>query len=251
MRAPTAPEPSGATCPLCAAAALPALTVPERAYWRCPTCGLVFVDRADLPDRASEAAHYRTHDNRPDDPRYQAFLARLIDPLREALRPGMRVLDYGAGDGSPVRSMLGPHGVEVIEYDPVFRPDERALGRRYDVVVCAEVVEHFHWPGATFATLDRLIGPGGRIAVMTEPLVPAAQFAAWWYRRDPTHVAFYGCRTMRWLGARFGWSIEQPSRTVTVFRKSSSQLAPSGSCRDVPSAAPPWHGPGGGGQRRR
>ena len=191
----------------------------DRCYWRCPTCCLVFVDRRHLPDRESEAAHYRTHDNRPDDPRYRAFLARLIDPLRATLRPGMLALDYGSGDGSPVRSMLGEAGVRVLEYDPVFRPDRRALDRRYEVIVCAEVVEHFHRPGAEFARLDRLLGPDGRLAVMTEPLVPEPGFAGWWYRRDPTHVAFYDRRTMDWLARRFSWSVVRLSRTVTLFRK--------------------------------
>lgn len=207
-------------CPLCADARPAALPGPDaRRYKRCPTCGLAFVARADLPDAATAAAHYRNHDNRPDDPRYRAFLGRLIEPLKADLRPGMTVLDFGSGDGSPVRSMLAACGLEVVEYDPLFRPELAALDRRFDVILASEVVEHFQEPHVDLVRLDRLLKPGGRLGIMTALLDDGIDFAAWWYARDPTHVAFYAPRTMRWIGARFGWRCRRVRRTVILFDK--------------------------------
>ncbi|MDX1540702.1 MAG: class I SAM-dependent methyltransferase [Geminicoccaceae bacterium] len=207
-------------CPLCAHRRTAALFRPHgRRYRVCGQCRLGFVERADLPDPASEAAHYQTHQNRPDDPRYQAFLGRLIDPLKVHLAPGMTVLDFGCGDGSPVGAMLGELGIRVIEYDPVFRPDRRALDRRYDAIVSSEVIEHFHAPLGQFALLDRLLAPGGWLGVMTEPLEDEVDFGTWWYARDPTHVAFYKPETFAWLASRFGWKWHRVGRTVLLFER--------------------------------
>lgn len=207
-------------CRLCAHAVTTGVEGPdERGYRRCERCRLVFVERADLPDAEHEARHYRTHVNRPDDPRYRAFLHRLVAPLLVHLRPGMTVLDFGSGDGSPVNSLLAGSGVRVVEYDPVFRPDQGVLARRYDAVVASEVIEHFHEPARAFERLDCLLKPEGWLGIMTEPLEDGIDFKTWWYARDPTHVAFYARATFAWLGRHFGWVAEPASRTVMLFQK--------------------------------
>lgn len=207
-------------CPLCAKPeAGPFAEVDGRRYHRCPRCRLTFLARDQLPDRATELATYRLHQNDPDDSRYRAFLARLTAPLLPRLRPGMVGLDYGCGPGPAIAPMLAPHGIEMVGYDPFFRPEGAALERTYDVITCTEVVEHFHAPGREFARLDRLLRPGGVLGVMTLMLVDDAVFAAWWYRRDPTHVSFYRPETMAWIGARFGWQLDLPHPTVALFTK--------------------------------
>lgn len=40
-----------------------------------------------------------------------------------------------------------------------------------------------------------------------------ARFAAWHYRRDPTHVVFYRESAFRRIAERFGWRCEVPCRT--------------------------------------
>ena len=46
-----------------------------------------------------------------------------------------------------------------------------------------------------------------------------AEFASWYYQRDPTHIAFYTMRTMSWLGRKMGWDVEFPVSNVTIFSK--------------------------------
>lgn len=190
-----------------------------RSYGRCGVCALVFLDPAERPGPEEELAHYRTHENDPDDPRYRAFLSRLIDPLRPHLRPGMTVLDYGSGPGPAIRPMLAPHGVEVLHWDPFFALDEAALARTYDAITCSETAEHFFEPMKEFARMDRLLKPGGRLGLMTEVLTDAVDFRSWWYRRDPTHVCFYAPRTFAWLADRFRWGMTVAGRTVVLFAK--------------------------------
>ena len=213
------------TCRLCDKPAAPLLVeTGGRRYHRCRTCDLIFVASDQLPDRDLEARTYRLHQNDPCDPRYRAFLARLLDPLALLLRPGMTGLDYGCGPGPTIRPMLAAHGIEVVDYDPIFRPDAAALDRSYDFITCSEVVEHFHVPGVEFARLDGLLRPGGRLAVMTGMVEDPARFAGWWYRRDPTHVAFYSAPAMRWIGQRFGYEVRFVGRTVTLFHKRAAEV---------------------------
>lgn len=208
-------------CPLCGASPADLIGgVGDPTCWRCGVCALVFVDPAARLAPEEELAHYRTHENDPADPRYRAFLSRLIDPLVPHLRPGMSGLDYGSGPGPAIRPMLRVHGIEVTDWDPFFAPDEATLARTYDVVTCSETAEHFFEPGPEFARIDRLLNPGGWLGLMTEPLTDEVEFRTWWYRRDPTHVCFYGPRTFDWIAARFGWHVRPAGRTVVLFRKS-------------------------------
>ena len=70
-----------------------------RTYVRCETCLASFLDPAHHLPCEAEHAHYLTHENEVDDPRYRAFLSRLANPLLERLKPGSHGLDYGCGPG--------------------------------------------------------------------------------------------------------------------------------------------------------
>ncbi len=207
-------------CPLCASEAAEAFfTVAERDYYRCPNCALRFLDPALWPERQAEHAHYRLHDNNPDDPRYRAFLSRLADPFLEVLPPGLSGLDYGCGPGPALAMMLREAGHEVALYDPLFEPDTQVLETTYDFVTCSETAEHFHDPPREFARLDALLRPGGWLGLMTMFQNDDVGFATWHYRRDPTHVVFYREETMHWIAARYGWECTIPRPNVALMRK--------------------------------
>ena len=108
--------------------------------------------------------------------------------------------------------MLEERGLSVRDYDPFFRPDRTALERDYDFIGCTEVAEHFHHPAREFALLDRLLRPGGWLALMTGLLAEDEGFASWWYIREISHVAFYRRETMDWIATRFGWRAEYPAQ---------------------------------------
>lgn len=209
-----------ASCPLCGARHTRGFAeVDGKRYYRCEVCRLTFLDPVQLPSREDERATYDQHRNDPADPRYRAFLSRLVEPLRAHLEPGMVGLDFGCGPGPTIGAMLAEHGIRVVDYDPLYRPSSSALEQRYDFVTCTEVVEHLHAPGRELVAIDRLLNPGGWLGMMTEMLEDDAGFATWWYRRDPTHVAFFRRETMAWIAARFGWKLSFPARTVALFHK--------------------------------
>lgn len=211
---------SAAACPLCLEAApRPFMHVDGRDYWRCDACEATFVPPAQRPEVAEERAEYLLHRNAAGDPAYRAFLSRLAEPLLQRLTQRSAGLDHGCGPAPALAMMLEAAGHTMRVWDPFFAPDPAALAQTYDFITCTEVAEHFHDPAAEFARFDRLLRPGGWLAVMTCFQTDDARFASWHYRRDPTHVVFYREATFRCIARRFGWLCEVPRKDVVLMRK--------------------------------
>lgn len=207
-------------CPLCAQE--PVTLFFEEAskkYYLCATCHLRFLSPGSFLSKEKELAHYQTHENSINDPRYQHFLSKLTEPLLERLGDHKLGLDYGCGPGPALASMMEAKGHSMSLYDPFFFPDKACLARQYDVVTCTEVVEHFHNPREEFLRLGALVKPGGWLAVMTSFQTDDTLFANWHYRLDPTHVAFYRQDTFKWLAEYMGWSFECPGKDVALMRR--------------------------------
>ncbi|MEO1491735.1 MAG: class I SAM-dependent methyltransferase [Pseudomonadota bacterium] len=190
-----------------------------RRYWRCHACAATFLDPIQRPGPEAELAHYRHHENDPDDPRYRRFLSRLSDPLLARLAPGRSGLDYGCGPGPALAAVLREAGHDVALWDPFFARDPAVLSNTYDFITCTEVAEHFHTPAEEFTRLDTLLRPGGWLAVMTCFQTDDARFADWHYRKDPTHVVFYRRETFDVIASQRGWSCESPVKDVVLMRK--------------------------------
>lgn len=205
-------------CPLChAAGSRPVESGDDTNYFACPVCQLIYLTPSQRLPAAAERARYELHDNDRGDASYVLFLRRLADPMAERLRAGARGLDFGCGPTPVLSEMLTAAGFPCAGYDPFFAPDETLLDKPYDFITCSEVAEHAHDPARMFATLRRMLAPGGILGVMTMFHPGEDAFADWWYRRDPTHVCFYGEGTMRWIGEQYGWKTEFPRLNVTLF----------------------------------
>ena len=204
---------------MCAGAPRAFLSADGRDYLRCGACALTFLPPSQHADPARERARYAEHRNISSDPGYRGFLDRLLQPLCAQIAPGSRGLDYGCGPGPTASVMLGERGFVVQNYDPYFFPDEALLSRKYEFIVCTEVLEHLRRPIDDLAGLDSLLKPGGSLGVMTGVLEDDASFPGWWYRKDPTHICFYRPETLAWIAERFGWALERPSRDVALFSK--------------------------------
>jgi hypothetical protein len=167
---------------------------------------------------AQETQQYLLHDNRVDDPAYQAFVNPLYRELKRHLRPGMLGLDYGAGPGPVTAHLLQQDQVQVSLYDPIFHPDPRSLDRSYSFIYACEVVEHFFAPMKEFKRLRCLLAPNGFLSLMTLQISSQIDFSSWHYRRDPTHVVFYTVRTFQWLQQELGFSsLEVLSPRLVTF----------------------------------
>ena len=190
-----------------------------REFYECPVCDLAFVPpEFHLPPDA-EMERYLMHDNDPDDEGYRAFLSRLWSVLRPMLPEGASGLDYGCGPGPALARMMREDGFRVNLYDLYFFPDLEPLTRSYDFITCTETVEHLRNPLEVLTLFDSILRPRGRLGTMTGIMDDRSEFADWHYQRDPTHIAFYSTRTMRWIAARMNWKAEFPAPNITVFTK--------------------------------
>ncbi|MCH9765395.1 MAG: class I SAM-dependent methyltransferase [Alphaproteobacteria bacterium] len=196
------------------------MTVEQRVYFACQACAARFLHPLHRPSHAEELDHYRLHENDPDDPRYRAFLSKLVTPLLEKLPPNQTVLDYGAGPGPALAAMLTEAGHHVALYDPFFSPGRAPLAQTYDAITCTETVEHFHDPASEFQRFNALLKPGGWLGLMTCFQTDDGRFATWHYRKDPTHVVFYRRETFHYIAVHAGWTCEIPVKDVVLMRKS-------------------------------
>jgi hypothetical protein len=185
---------------------------------KCWLCGLVWVNPQQFPTLEREKRRYLQHKNSLEEPAYLNYLARAAAPVVDLQANGARGLDYGCGPVEGMKHILEPR-FRVESYDPIFFPRDELLKFIYEFVLCIEAAEHFHEPLKEFARIDSVLVPGGILGVSSLLLPPAAEFARWHYRRDYTHVTFYGEDTVRWIAAHFGWEILSLQSPFWVMRK--------------------------------
>jgi len=207
-----------ATCPLCQHDHIEFYSADTRSYWQCANCQLVFVGSAEHLTEADEKARYDHHNNDPDDPRYRAFLNRLVEPLSGRLPPDSEGLDFGCGPGPTVSVMLEALGHKVACFDKYYANTPSLLMQQYDFVTSTEVLEHLREPGKELQRLISMLKPAGFLGVMTKLLPPTEQFANWHYKKDPTHICFYAESTFEWIAAQWDLSLEIIANDVVILR---------------------------------
>lgn len=210
-----------AACTLCHSVATEFTRDKQRSYFECSECELIFADPQAKIAEMSEKGIYDLHQNDPSDNGYRRFLMLITEPLLERVHAGAEGLDFGCGPGPTLNLMLEEAGIRMALYDIFYYPDKTPLQRRYDLVTCTEVVEHFNAPATSWPILVSLLKERAWLAVMTSLFTretPEA-FLVWQYKNDPTHVSFYTPKTMQWLANHFGLECEIVSQRVIFFRK--------------------------------
>lgn len=95
---------------------------------------------------------------------YGDLLERFLDPLLPD--QGLSILDYGgdSGKNTPLRHRAHQHDVFDISNTPVVAGArvvnrEQAIGNRYDLVVCSNVLEHVPYPSDLLEDMRRIMAP--------------------------------------------------------------------------------------------
>jgi SAM-dependent methyltransferase len=159
----------------------------ETDFRECPTCGLVFREKfpspTDLENIYKEAYSESNIELADTHQESGAFATETYGRylLSRYLRPGMRVLDFGAGTGDLVR-LLREAGVEAfgLEYSGAAR--EYCAMRRgfqlsheltafsaesFDLVLMIEVVEHLSDLWGTLSNVRGMLKPNGILFITT------------------------------------------------------------------------------------
>lgn len=206
-------------CPLCDGKTLPFAVHRSKSYLQCGQCHGVMMHPDHYLSPTLEFTRYETHNNDIHDPGYRRFVAPLKDAVLRDFAPDAQGLDYGAGPGPALSTMLREEGYSMTLYDPFFWKDDAALERTYDFIVCCEVIEHFHHPKTEFQRLGHLLKPGGKLYLKTDFISEATDFAKWYYKDDATHVFFYSRDSLRWIAKNLDFShLKMEGRVATLTR---------------------------------
>ena len=152
------------------------------------------------------------HDNTLDNEGYVKMFQEKINTINK-ICPGINtVLDYGCGYEPVLKTLLERKGYKVDGYDLIFFPNEE-LEKKYDLIISTETFEHIKNPREELARLTPKISSTGYLAIMTRfyPLrdntLCLESFSEWYYKRDPTHIAFYSKKTFSWIADEFKMKI--------------------------------------------
>ncbi len=159
-----------------------------------------------------EVNRYREHENNLDNVGYVKMFQEKINTVKK-ISPGVNtILDYGCGYEPVLKTLLSREGYQADGYDSNFFPREES-DKEYDLIISTETFEHFKEPRNELTRLVPRISNEGYLAVMTRfypvknnTLCPET-FSKWYYKRDPTHVAFYCPKTFSWIADEFAMNI--------------------------------------------
>jgi len=178
-------------CPLCFSNSQTYDSQKQRQFFLCENCNGIFVHPDNLLSPEEERKRYLYHQNDANNVGYQNFVMPIVNAVIKNYKPEHLGLDFGAGTGSALSKLLKDKNYNVIMYDPFFHPDTEILSKKFDYIVCCEVMEHFHHPEKEFRLLRQLLNKSGMLFCMTNIYNPSINFGNWYYKNDPTHTFFY------------------------------------------------------------
>jgi len=179
-------------------------------FYECERCRFLFSDVKDVDDGFYE--HGYTGTMYSPEPGSEIQYMRLIHMATQLLdrKPlwSCRILDYGCGVGHFVKTARQYLGMSVYGYDLAQNGGNEADDHifsslpdmRFDIIVAREVVEHFVNPRDSFATMKRLLNPGGVIAFQTNLYEPGVHDRTWGYIGPLNgHISLYSKGALRAL----------------------------------------------------
>lgn len=207
---------------------------PDSRYRECPSCQLVALARIPSPDELDRmyASYYSSENIAGGMTEMESSDVALHEHAKflagNVLKPGMRILDFGAGIGT-LSQDLKQHGfdAEGLEYSKGARETAHArFGMdlyatidelekdRYDLIVMIEVIEHLTAPWETLRTLRESLVSGGRIYITTpnRNSLQARLHGAQWREAKPFHLMLFNIQALSRMLGDCGFTNIQPVR---------------------------------------
>lgn len=179
-----------------------------RKFIKCKSCGLIFVPAQDYLSIDDERARYDLHDNTSQNAGYVEYLAKCAAIVKQVVKPGSRVLDFGAGKNAVLTQMLAEEGYRCDAYDPLYSADTLTGNNKYDCIVICEVIEHLRDINADMELVKMSCAENAVIIIRTQLYVSDEKFTKWWYMQDLTHINFFSKRTIETLAERLDCKAE-------------------------------------------
>ncbi|MBV9761126.1 MAG: methyltransferase domain-containing protein [Acidobacteriaceae bacterium] len=102
----------------------------------------------------------------------RVYLEQFIRRAAASVPPGSLILDAGAGESTPYRSLFGHLKYESADTagDATYKGDIASLpvkGNRFDLILSTQLLEHVPQPAAVLGELFRVLKPGCRLWLTT------------------------------------------------------------------------------------
>ena len=204
-------------CPLCHSKGETFFTDNQQQFYQCKSCKGIFLSQEQLPAAEEEKYRYQQHNNEVGNKGYQKFVSPITNGVLRDFESSHLGLDFGAGTGPVITKMLKDCDFQIEIYDPFFHPNSELLKRKYDYIVCCEVIEHFHHPAKEFELLKNLLNKHGKLYCMTEVYNNSIDFGKWWYKNDFTHVFFYQKATFEFIKEKIDFQNIEIDGNLIVF----------------------------------
>lgn len=186
-------------------------------YYSCDYCLGIFIHQSFLPDFEEEKNRYLSHNNDVYDESYRKFVNPIVEEVLASFDKSSLGLDFGAGTGPVISTILTENGYQILQYDPFFHNKPQLLNNKYDYIVCCEVMEHFYHPSKEFEALHKMLNKGGKLICMTSLYNDEIVFKKWHYKDDPTHVFIYRKETIDIVAKMFKFSDVRILSRLIVF----------------------------------
>lgn len=195
-----APAPESFRIPMSKQTGLPIPDLPDDcSYYECSRCGFCFSTHLDAADHSEIYDDDYWNKQDPD------WYGRVSETLRLVLLANqlvrkppdtLEILDFGCGMGTFVETcrrslQLAAWGTDIIK--PRFGLDYflPQIGRKFDIVVACEVVEHIPTPLETFRRMRDFLKPGGAVAFQTAEYSHECGRDWWYVGPDNGHISLY------------------------------------------------------------
>jgi 2-polyprenyl-6-hydroxyphenyl methylase/3-demethylubiquinone-9 3-methyltransferase len=183
-------------------------------YHRCTRCRLIFTVAFDHFSNQDFLDHIYNESYALVDPDYAESRPRNSADAVTLMLGGHKqisILDYGGGNGNLAIALRASGFTDVDTYDPFVPEHATHPDRRYDCILCFEVVEHTPQPADTFRDIDSLLKPDGLVifSTLVQPSDIETLGVSWWYVAPRNgHVSLYTqsalAAVLRPLGLRLG-----------------------------------------------
>lgn len=207
------------SCPLCNTKGNPFFQNKQHTFYECGLCKAVFRDRVQFLDKKDEKERYLHHVSDINDTGYHNFVLPIIKEVKNHFKSGKCGLDYGCGHTPVLSRLLSLENYDMEVYDAIFFNETTVLDKKYNFIVCCEVMEHFYQPRLEFKRLFELLLPGGKLICKTHIYEKGMNFDAWYYKNDPSHVFIYQKETIGWIKDHFKCSGLEINKRLITFSK--------------------------------
>lgn len=191
-------------------------------YYKCLNCEFIHMDDNKRVTFDDEREVYDLHENSLECEGYVNMFRKFLEKAVLPFKTCGKGLDFGSGPEPVLMQLLNrDYQFDMENYDLHFQPQKIYIGKKYDMILSTEVVEHLPDPMEIFELIYNILEDGAIFAFMTILHSNSDEdFNKWWYRRDKTHISFFSEKTLQVIADKLGFKlIYSDQKRVFTFQK--------------------------------